>query len=195
MAQAPVPQLVVGVAMLTRYWAAAGGLLLLVAGSALWFGRSEPDRAPLVLQTAAGTHEVQITVHVAGEVASPGLVVVAGDARVADAVAAAGGSTREADLTAVNLAAPLQDGEQIVIPAARDGEQELNAVDGDGRVRVNRASAEELEALPGVGPVLAARIAAFRDENGPFRAVEDLLDVAGIGEGKLATLRDAVALP
>ncbi len=194
MAQAPFPQLVVGVAMLTRYWAAAGGLVLLVAGSALWFGRSEPDREPLVLQTAA-RDDVHITVHVAGEVALPGLVVVAGDARVADAVAAAGGSTRGADLTAVNLAAPLQDGEQIVIPSARDGERELSAVDGDGRVRVNRASATELEALPGVGPVLAARIAAYRDENGPFRAVEDLLDVAGIGEGKLATLRDAVALP
>ncbi len=194
MAQAPVPQLVVGVAMLTRYWAAAGGLVLLVAGSALWFGRSEPDRAPVMLQPAA-SDDVHITVHVAGEVALPGLVVVAGDARVADAVAAAGGSTRGADLTAVNLAAPLQDGEQIVIPSARDGERELSAVDGDGRVRVNRASATELEALPGVGPVLAARIAAYRDEHGPFRTVEDLLDVAGIGEGKLATLRDAVALP
>lgn len=195
MAQAPFPQLVVGVAMLTRYWAAAGGLVLLVAGSALWFGRSEPDSAPLVLQTPPSTHNAQITVHVAGEVALPGLVVVAVDARVADAVAAAGGSTRGADLTAVNLAAPLQDGEQIVIPAVSDGERELDAVDGDGRVRVNRASAEELEQLPGVGPVLAARIAAHREENGPFRIVEDLLDVAGIGEGKLATLRDAVALP
>ncbi len=147
-----------------------------------------------MLQPAA-SDDVHITVHVAGEVALPGLVVVAGDARVADAVAAAGGSARGADLTAVNLAAPLQDGEQIVIPSVRDGERELGAIDGDGRVRVNRASATELEALPGVGPVLAARIAAYRDEHGPFRTVEDLLDVAGIGEGKLATLRDAVALP
>ncbi len=195
MTQAPFPQLVVGVAKLTRHWAAAGGLVLLVAGAAVWFGRSEPDPAPLVLQTPASTHDAHITVHVAGEVVFPGLVVVAVDARVADAVAAAGGSTRRADLTAVNLAAPLQDGEQIVIPAAGDGEREFDAVDEDGRVRVNRASAEELEQLPGVGPVLAGRIAAYREENGPFRTVEDLLDVAGIGEGKLATLRDAVALP
>ena len=195
MGQAPFPQLVVGVAMLTRHWAAAGGLVLLVAGSALWFGRSAPDPAPLLLQTPTSTHDAHITVHVAGEVVFPGLVVVAVDGRVADAIAAAGGSTRGADLTAVNLAAPLQDGEQIVIPAVGDGEQAVGGVDGDGRVRVNRASAEELEQLPGVGPVLAGRIAAYREEHGPFRVVEDLLEVAGIGEGKLATLRDAVALP
>jgi competence protein ComEA len=195
MPQVLFPQFVVGVAMLTRYWAAVGGLFLLAVSAALWFGGSDPDPAPLLLQTPPGTSDGRITVHVAGEVVLPGLVVVNADARVADAVAAAGGSTRAADLTAVNLAAALQDGEQIVIPGKSAGEPVLEAVDGDGRVRVNRASVNELEQLPGVGPVLAARIAAYREQNGPFRAVEDLLDVAGIGEGKLATLRDAVALP
>ena len=161
----------------------------------MWFGRSGPEPAPLLLQPPARTPDAQITVHIAGEVVFPGLVVVAPEARVADAIAAAGGTTRAADLTAINLAAPLHDGEQIVIPPESEGEPGRAVVDGQGRVHINRASVDELEQLPGVGPVLAARIAAHREENGPFRVVEDLLDVAGIGEGKLATLRDAVALP
>lgn len=128
---------------------------------------------------------------------SPGLVEVADGARVADAVAAAGGSTRDADLTGVNLAAQVRDGEQIVIPtmAAASATTGAGSLLADGRVRINSASPVELENLPGVGPVLAARIAGYRDEHGPFAAVEDLLDVPGIGEGKLATLRDSVALP
>jgi competence protein ComEA len=119
--------------------------------------------------------------------------IVAG-ARVADAVAAAGGSTRAADLTLVNLAAELRDGEQIVIPGPTSAIPG-GVVTGEGSVRINLASVGELEQLPGVGPVLAGRIAAHRDEHGPFAVVEDLLDVSGIGEGKLETLRDSVALP
>ena len=76
-------------------------------------------------------------------------------------------------------------------PSGRDA----GAPGDDGGVRINVATAEELEALPGVGPVLAGRIAAFRDKFGPFLVVEDLLDVSGIGEGILAQLRDAVVLP
>ena len=181
--------------MVTRYWVAIGGLALLIVGSSVWFGRSAPDPVPLLAEPAPSTAASRITVHVAGEVASPGLVVVAADARVADAVAAAGGSTRAADLSLVNLAAPLRDGEQVVIPSTRGDGLVDQPVDREGRVRINRASVSELQQLPGVGPVLAARIAAYRDDNGPFDRVEDLLDVPGIGEGKLATLRDSVALP
>ncbi len=181
--------------MLNRYWAAVGGVALLVVASSIWFARNEPDRAPLLLQPDEVAAAAHVTVHVSGEVASPGLVVIAADARVADAVAAAGGSTREADLAAINLAASVRDGEQIVIPPAAEAAAAQGAVVADGRIRINRASVGELEQLPGVGPVLASRIAAYRDENGPFRTVEDLLDVPGIGEGKLATLRDSVALP
>ena len=132
--------------------------------------------------------------HVSGEVVAPGLVEVGDDARVADAVAGAGGTTRAADLRRVNLAATLQDGQQVVIPSF-DESSVAGAVAGDGRVHINAATAAELEQLPGVGPVLAGRIAAYREENGPFTTVEDLLDVSGIGEGKLETLRDSVALP
>jgi competence protein ComEA len=133
-------------------------------------------------------------VHVSGAVAEPGLVELDVGSRVADAVAAAGGTVREADLSQVNLAAPVRDGERVHIPtAARDGP--LTPTAGDGRIRINHAGQAELEAIPGVGPVLAERIVAFRDEHGPFEAPEDLLDVPGIGEAKLAAMRDAIAIP
>ena len=95
-----------------RYWVAVAGLLAAVFGASYWYGRTAPEPAPL--EVAADSEVATITVHVAGEVTAPGLVRVSGDARVADAVAAAGGSTREADLSLVNLAASLRDGEQIV---------------------------------------------------------------------------------
>ena len=179
--------------MPARYWMAVAGLLAAVFGASYWYGRSAPEPAPL--QMAAVSEVADITVHVAGEVIAPGLVRVPVDARVADAVAAAGGSTRDADLSLVNLASPIRDGEQIVIPAVADLASGGVTVAADGRVRINVAAAGELEQLPGVGPVLAQRIASYREENGPFSVVEDLLDVPGIGEAKLAALRDAVMLP
>lgn len=135
-----------------------------------------------------------ITVHVAGAVVEPGLVVVDAAARVADVIAAAGGATQGARLDALNLAAPVRDGEQIVVPASFAG-LDAAAASSDGRVRVNLAAASELETLPGVGPVLALRIAAYRDANGLFETVEDLLDVPGIGEVKLAAIRDFIVVP
>ena len=179
--------------MPVRYWVAAAGLLAAVFGASYWYSRSAPEPAPL--QMAAVSEVAAITVHVAGEVTAPGLVRVPVDARVADAVAAAGGSTRDADLSLVNLAAPIQDGEQIVIPALADLSHGVVTIQADGRVRINIATVGELQQLPGVGPVLAERIASYREEHGPFAVVEDLLDVPGIGEAKLAALRDAVMLP
>ena len=184
-----------GTDMPSRYWAGAAGLVAVVLAAALWFGSSSPMPAPLVVDSETEATGGTITVHVAGEVASPGLVEVAIDARVADAVAAAGGATRNADLSQLNLAAPLRDGEQVTVPGASATGPADAAVASDGRVRVNQAAPGDLEQLPGVGPVLANRIASFRDENGPFATVEDLLDVPGIGEGKLAGLRDFVAIP
>jgi competence protein ComEA len=181
--------------MPVRYCAAAVGLVVTVLAASLWFGTSAPDPAPLEFAPDGGAVAEIITIHVAGEVVAPGLVEIADDGRVADAIAAAGGSTRTADLSRVNLAASLRDGEQIMIPSVADSAGPGGATEADGRVRINNASVTELEQLPGVGPVLAGRIAAYREDNGPFAVVEDLLDVPGIGEGKLATLRDAVALP
>ncbi|MGF1664678.1 MAG: ComEA family DNA-binding protein [Acidimicrobiia bacterium] len=148
---------------------------------------------PVAVNPAA---PAEIVVHVAGAVARPGLVRVPVDSRVADAVAAAGGATTEAALSAINLAAPLSDGIQVVVPAAAiDGDTPAAAPVDDGRVRVNQADAVGMDALPGVGPVLAERIVAYRDENGPFGSVEDLLDVPGIGESKLEAMRESVVVP
>jgi competence protein ComEA len=146
------------------------------------------------------------TVHVAGAVGTPGIVVVAPGARVVDAVAAAGGLAAEADVTAVNLARPVTDGEMILVPvpgqqvpAAAGGGPGPGAVaDGgsgaSGLVDVNRATAGELEQLPGIGPVLAERIVAWREDTGPFASVDDLAAVPGIGPATLEELRDSATV-
>jgi competence protein ComEA len=130
-----------------------------------------------------------ITVHVSGAVAHPGLVELPAGARMADAVAAAGGASTDADLAGVNLAEPLSDGTRVIVPGPGIG---VAGSGGDGRIRLATASAEELTTLPGIGPVLAERIVAHREEVGAFDTVDDLLDVSGIGERLLAGLRDLV---
>lgn len=132
-----------------------------------------------------------IEVHVAGHVLSPGVVSIAEGAIVADAITAAGGLSEDANPDAINLAASVENGDQIVVP----GPEVASISDDDGRVSLNRATADQLEGLPGVGPVLAERIVAFRDTNGPFKEVEDLLQVPGVGEAKLSSIRDLVIVP
>ena len=187
-----------------RTWRLIGLSMLCVAvGVGLWWGfRSSPDPLPVELadgQTVDSTADVVdseppiVVVHVAGSVLRPGLVSLPEGSRVADAVAAAGGFTDEAVEMAVNLAAPVSDGMQVVIPST--AAPMPAGASGDGLVHVNRAEVGELETLPGVGPVLADRIASYRDEHGPFETIEDLLDVPGIGESKLESLRDSVAIP
>lgn len=173
--------------------------MVVVLGAAAWFGLSRPAALPAA-NAARGdpgpTTVANLTVHVSGAVVDPGLVSVSSGARVADVISAAGGARRDADLRALNLAAPVRDGEQIAVPGINDARAgAASAVDGDGTVRINLADAAELEELPGVGPVLAARIVAHREERGLFAEVEDLLDVSGIGEQKLAGMRDFVAVP
>ena len=110
---------------------------------------------------------------------------------VADAIEAAGGLRPGALVDRINLAAPLRSGDQIVVP----GPGALVESSEGGPLALNRASANDLEGLPGVGPVLAERIVAYREQNGPFTEVEDLLQVGGIGEAKLASIRDLVSIP
>lgn len=165
----------------------AAAVVALAALAGLWFG-SEPEPPPtLRVSTSAALSE--ITVHVAGEVMAPGLVRIPAGSRVADAIAAAGGFTDLAEPTSLNLAASVIDGQQVVVggPGA--------SVVPDGKLSLNQASATDLEALAGVGPVLAARIVSHRAAHGPFAAIEDLLDVPGIGEAKLASFRDSVVVP
>jgi competence protein ComEA len=146
----------------------------------------------------------QVVVHVVGAVAVPGVQRLPAGSRVIDAVEAAGGAAPDADLSRVNLAAVLADGQQVVVlrpgeappVAAGAGPSSAGAVDGASGagggavIDINRASAAELEELPGVGPATAEAIIAHREQNGPFASVDDLLDVRGIGEAKLEQLRD-----
>ena len=184
--------------LVSRFQAAPAVALILVAVAAgWWWGQRAPEAPPnnyssQPLQTT-DSRQATITVHVAGWVERPGLVELPEGSRVADAVAGAGGLLPGAISAAVNLAAPVTDGEQVVIPGPDDTASVARS--GDGKVHLNRATAAELENLPGVGPVLAGRIVDFRDANGPFETLEDLLDVPGIGEAKLSSLRDFLVIP
>jgi competence protein ComEA len=141
-----------------------------------------------------------VVVSVVGQVARPGLVTLAEGARVADAVEAAGGLLPGADAGTVNLAAPLADGQQVAVgvpgstgPAGPAGPAGGSPGAG-GPVDLNTAGAAELEALPGVGPVLAQRILDHREQHGPFGSVEELEDVPGIGPAIYDGLADSVTV-
>jgi competence protein ComEA len=158
-------------------------------------GAAEP---PATRETPAGK---EVVVHVAGAVTRPGLYRLPVDARVADAVTAAGGSVNGADADRLNLAAKITDGQRIAVP--RKGEPALPApseagsggpdgADLGGPVDLNTATAAQLETLPGVGPATAARILDQRTRQGGFKSVRDLLRVPGIGERRFADLKDRV---
>jgi competence protein ComEA len=139
-----------------------------------------------------------VVVHVAGLVAGPGLVTLPAGSRVGDALTAAGGALPGADLDAVNLARVLVDGEQVLVPAPGQAPPRVAATapgsggGGGGPLDLNAATADELDDLPGVGEVLAARIVAWREENGRFGSVDDLGEVPGIGPKVLDGVRDLV---
>lgn len=147
-----------------------------------------------------------LVVHVAGAVAKPGVYRLPQGARVADAVAAAGGATARAWLDAINLAAPLADGVQVLVPARGEAPPSGAAGGGGGSggvgsgttrglpVDLNTADVRALEALPGIGPALAARIVEHRTRHGRFRRLEDLLEVPGIGPRTLERLRPHVTV-
>jgi competence protein ComEA len=137
--------------------------------------------------------QLSLFVHVVGEVENPGMYELYIGARLVDAVFAAGGLTKNADHSSVNLAREISDGEQIFVMAV--GEQEAAFSSGQSRlVSINRSMEAELETLPGIGPALAARIIAWREANGGFKKIEDLQKVSGIGEKLLAGLKEQVTL-
>jgi competence protein ComEA len=178
-------------------------------GAGLWYTRSLPRPvdiaapadaiSPVVSRVTGATGSLSpsslpIIVDVAGWVRSPGVYEFVSGDRVIDAVNRAGGARKGADLTSLNLAAPLTDGTQIVIPKpgatvpGGAGSTETSS-GGTALININTASEIELEDLPGVGPVTAAAIIDYRTQNGPFAAVDDLIDVSGIGPSTLEQIR------
>jgi len=133
-------------------------------------------------------------VQVVGAVAKPGVYEVPMDSRVMDAVALAGGLSRNADPASLNLARIVQDGEQIVVGAAGDARSRSTGNPLSDKVNINTATAEDFDTLPRIGVTLAERIVAFRDAHGPFAGVESLLEVPGIGDLTLAGMRDKITL-
>ena len=141
----------------------------------------------------------RLVVHVVGAVRRPGLYRLTDGARIADALRRAGGATRRADLSLVNLAAPVSDGTQVVVPRRAPPVPE-GAVEGSpgaastsGPVHLNTATIEQLDELPGVGPVTAQKIIDYREQHGAFSSVDDLDAIPGIGPARLEQLRELVA--
>lgn len=180
---------------------------VLIAGLAgLWLAGAAPAEASMLVSEPA------IRVHVGGAVKRPGVYRVPAGSRVAEAIAAAGGPARKADLAALNLAALLEDGEQFLVPTPGASPrvapaQAPQTASGQTRrragnraaqpvraVALNRANAQELQTLPGVGPAMAARILQVRTRLGRFSALEELREVPGIGPKRLAKLRPRLVL-
>jgi competence protein ComEA len=168
------------------------------SGEPVRMDRSPGAAAPAERGRAAGARAA-IYVHVAGAVRRPGLVRVPAESRVAAAVARAGGPSRRADLTGVNLAARLEDGQQVVVPAAGAVPGVAGAGGAAGTVAppgakpsLGTATVEQLDEIDGIGPTLAERIVEYRTENGGFGSLDELQDVDGIGEKRFETLREAL---
>ena len=189
-------------------WALAAVVAVLLAARLLHRGGGDPvpvavKAAPAPARAPApGGRASTLVVDVEGEVARPGLQHVAAGSRAGAAVEAAGGLTRRGDPTAVNLAAPLHDGQQIVVPrhgaapavgaaAATAGQAGATGAP-QAPISLSSATVAQLDTLDGIGPTLAQRIVQYRDAHGGFRSVEELKQVEGIGEKRFAALRQAL---
>lgn len=187
-----------------RRWLLAGAVAVLALAAGAWYGRGVTppvapiSSAPVTVPSGPVPTTDALVVHLTGWVVHPGLVKVPAGSRVGDVLAAAGGARPGAALDSVNLAEPVVDGQQVVVPGPGEptpAQVEAGPNGAGGPIRLNTANPEQLESLPGVGPVLAERIVAHREANGPFEVIEDLLEVSGIGESKLASIRDLVVVP
>ena len=198
---------------------AAAAVAIVVGGS--WLLQAAParpeDRLPFATGSMSSTVQAaptatpmagvsttlatQVVVYVTGAVARPGVYTLAASGRLTDALSAAGGAAAGADLDVVNLAEALHDGERIYVPVVGESIPAVIVAapapldtSPAGPVNINSATADQLDVLPGVGPATAAAIIAHRDQHGPFRSVEELGDVRGIGPAKLDALRGLVTV-
>jgi competence protein ComEA len=182
-------------------------VVLLLGGAGLWYARSLPKPVAIEASTLPGAAQpvasgsptpAPLIVDVAGAVHRPGVYEFLEGDRIVDAIERAGGPLPKADLSLLNLAAPLTDGTQILVPKAGVAAPGVPTGTGSGTasglINVNSATAAELEALSGIGEVLAATIVEYRTQNGPFASVDDLLDVSGIGPATLEEIRDQVTV-
>jgi competence protein ComEA len=162
-------------------------------------GTATVERSPPAAGEIEAAAPARLVVHVVGAVRRPGLYRLEHGARIADAVRRAGGATRRADLSLVNLAAQVSDGTQVVVPRRVVVEAGVPAPAGEsaapagGPVHLNTATLEQLDALPGVGPVTAQKILDYRQQHGAFSSVDDLDAIPGIGPARLEQLRGLVA--
>ena len=187
---------------LSRRRALAGALLLAavlfvagryLAGAGASSGGARPAGRPL--QEIEAAAPAALVVHVVGAVRRPGLYRLREGSRVADAVAKAGGATRRADVSLVNLAAPVSDGAQVVVPRRTPAAAAGGAATAPpaGPLHLNTATLEQLDELPGVGPSTAQKILDFREHHGAFTSVDELDAVPGIGPARLEQLREVAA--
>lgn len=173
---------------------------LVVGGAAFVYAQTSAPLPPPPIEHVAATEPAPapLLVHVSGMVASPGVYELRDGSRVKDAIDAAGGAVEGGDLDALNLAALLSDGLKIYVPKkgeAPSGSSEGSGVeDPSGKVNLNSATKSQLEELPGIGPVLAERIIAYRQKKGRFTSVRQLLEVEGIGPKKYESLKDLVSV-
>ena len=170
---------------------------LVIALSIFLVMRGATEEVPLAPAGLSVTEAVAVvTVDVAGAVKTPGVYSLPANSRVMDAIKAAGDKLKGADLSDINLARVIKDGEQIYIyPPSKGGSSirispQRAKAKSSGPIALNRASAKELESLDGIGPVLAARIVAYRNQNGPFLTVDDLMKVSGIGSVKFSQFKE-----
>ena len=176
-------------------------LVLLVAAGKLLGARqpvAQKRAARVKLVAAVGGSRAQLLIDVSGAVHRPGVYKLPTGSRVNDALIEAGGATGKADLTLINRAATLTDGQQVLVPEKVSAASAAVASSGStataaaAPIHLNNATAEQLDELPGVGPATAQRIVDYRTANGPFKSVDELDLVSGIGPAKLAELRDLV---
>jgi competence protein ComEA len=157
-------------------------------------GNTQINAAPEIIPVTIA--EPEIFVDVTGAVNNPGVYTLTGRSRVIDAIKAAGDSAPGADLSTINLARVLNDGEQIYVDSTvvNSSGQRVSKKVSSGPININRATLRQLDALDGIGPVIAGRIIEYRKKNGSFLTVEDLQKVSGIGAAKFAQIKSKVRI-